>query len=129
MTLNTTRLLTGFGSAILLGTSALHLFGLSIVRPALETVEPAFNQGTLTASWIVPSLHWLFIACLAFGLSVYKSKIAAAMLMAFGLLLLSDAVLLFTHVGTFIGVGLLGLSGLSYLIGGFLLRREMYRLL
>ena len=100
-----------------------------LVQAASEAIDADFLRQAIQASWVAPSVHWLFIAFLAYGLAAYKSKIAAAMLIGFGAMALTDAMLIFWHVGLFTGGIMLTASALCYLTAGFMLRREMYALL
>ncbi len=119
-----TKVLAAIGSINLLTVAGMHMTGLGDVKSSVVTIESEFMQQALPAMWIMPSLHMIFMACLAVGLSFYKSRIVAAMLMAFGVWLWVDAALVYMHVGVFIGNIMLVISGLLYFVAGYLLRRE-----
>lgn len=113
------------GALILLVTAGFHMTALPELKTVLAGLEPGFFQTGLLATWILPSVHWLFIAFLSVGLSRYKSNSCAAILMAFGCWVLIDAAMTFAHVGSFIGVYMLGLAGLLLLASGLMLRKQM----
>jgi len=75
--------------------------------------------------WVLPSMHWVFIAFLSIGLSRYKSNACAAILMAFGCWVLVDALITFLHVGPFMGAYMLAIAGALILTSGLMLRKEM----
>ena len=114
-----------FGAIILLVTAAFHITALPDVKRVLGDIELAFFRDGLVGMWTLPAMHWLFIACLSVGLSCYRSRSCAAILMAFGVWVLLDAALTFMHVGAFIGVYMLALAGLLLLASGFMLRKDM----
>ncbi len=122
-----TRILTALGSLTLLVTAGLHMTGLQLVKDATGKIEMAFLRDALSAMWVMPSIHWLLIACLAFGCSFYRSRACAAMLIAFGVWILIDALIVFSHVGMFIGAITLSAAGLCYLIAGFMLRSSILK--
>jgi len=90
----------------------------------MAEIDSNFFKNALPAMWTVPAVHWAFIACLSVGLSRYKSKACAAVLMAFGVLVLIDALLSFMHIGPFIGVYMLAAAGGLLLASGVMLRKE-----
>jgi len=113
------------GALILLGGAAFHMTAMGQVKAALVDVEPAFFKEGLSGMWMMPAMHWLFIAFLSIGLSRYKSNSCAAILMAFGCWVLIDAAITFAHVGGFIGVYMLAFAGLLLLASGLMLRKDM----
>ena len=108
---------------ILLAGAWLHMSALPMVKTSAADIEPEFFKNGLPAMWILPALHWVFIACLSIGLSWYKSKACAAVLMGFGLWVLVDALITYLHVGAFMGVYMLFVAGLLLLVSGFMLRK------
>jgi len=72
------------GAFILLAGAVFHMTAMPQVKTSLTDVEPVFFKNALAGMWIMPSVHWLFIAFLSIGLSRYKSNACAAILMAFG---------------------------------------------
>lgn len=109
---------------ILVAGAVFHMSGLAPVKAALADVKPVFYQDALAGMWVMPALHWIFIACLSVGLSWYKSKACAAVLMAFGVWILIDALTTFMHVGPFMGTYMLGVAGILLLISGVMLRHQ-----
>lgn len=87
--------------------------------------SPAFFEKTLPVMWMMPAIHWIFIAFASVGLSRYPSRSCAAILMGFGLWILVDALITFIHAGPFIGAYMLTLAGLLLLASGFILRKDM----
>ena len=110
---------------ILLVGAAFHMTGIVPVKMVLEDVEPEFYKNALAGMWVMPAVHWIFIAFLSAGLSWYKSKACAAILIAFGVWIITDALIVLLHVGPFMGVYMLGISGLLLLISGVLLRNAV----
>ncbi len=125
MTKPSVKITAILGALILLAGAAFHMSALTGVKAALTGVEPAFFKKALPGMWIMPAVHWLLIAFLSVGLSRYKSNACAAILMAFGVWVLLDAVVTFVHVGVFLGVYMLGLGGLLLLSSGVMLRGQM----
>ncbi len=119
------KLFAALGGLILLFGSWFHSDALSQVRAAIAPMDDGFFRDALPAMWVMPSIHWIFIACLSFGLSFYKSRAGSVILIAFGVWLLMDAALVFRYVGAFAGVYMLIASGLLILTSGLLLRRSM----
>ena len=124
MTKPAVKITSILGALILLAGAAFHMTALSPLKGALGALEPGFFQNGLPAMWILPAVHWIFIAFMAIGLSRYKSKACAAVLMGFGLLILVDALVTFMHVGPFLGVYMLALAGGLLLASGVMLRKE-----
>jgi len=118
------KILAGLGSLIVLFTAYMHMQGLPEATEAVAGVSQGFMKKAIPAVWVMPSVHMVFIGFLAFGLSFYRSKACAVMLIAFGLWLCVDAVIVFSAVGPFIPVYMLGAAGLSYLVAGFMLRKS-----
>lgn len=117
------------GALILLAGALFHFSAMAHVKASLGRVSPEamdvfFNQA-LAGMWMMPAVHWIFIAFLSIGLSRYKSNSCAAILMAFGCWVLVDALITFMHVGAFAGVYMLGLAGLLLLASGLMLRKQM----
>jgi len=113
------------GAVILLAGAAFHMSALAGVKAAVAGVEPAFYKNALPGMWVMPAVHWLLIAFLSVGLSRYKSNACAAILMAFGVLIIVDGIVTFLHVGPFIGANLLCLAGGLLTVSGVTLRRQM----
>jgi len=113
------------GALILLATAGFHLTAVPPLRDVLAGIEPEFFKKGLAGMWILPAAHWIFIACLSVGLSRYRSRACAAILMAFGVWVLIDALIILIHVGLFMGVYMLGAAGLLLLASGLLLRKDM----
>jgi len=113
------------GALILIGGAAFHMSALPAVKDAIVPVEREFFKGAFTGMWVLPSMHWLFIAFLSIGLARYKSNACAAILMAFGCWILVDALITFMNVGPFMGAYMLGLAGLLLLASGLMLRKEV----
>ena len=111
MTKPITKITAVLGAVLLLFAAGYRVFGRS--------------DNALSALWTVPAFHWLFIAFLSFGLSRYKSNSCAAILMAFGVMILIDAMLIASHLGLYMGTYLLAAAGALLLISGLALRREM----
>ncbi|MEP1230434.1 MAG: hypothetical protein ABJG88_07140 [Litorimonas sp.] len=125
MTQRTTKITAIIAALILLVEAGFHFMGTGLVKGAITGVESDFLRQALVGIWVMPSLHWVFIAFLSVGLSRYRSRSCAAILIAFGVWLLADGVLTFLHVGPFIGVYLLWVAGALLLTSGWLLRRDM----
>jgi len=113
------------GALILLITAVFHMTALRQLGGAVAVIDSEFYRSALPGMWMMPSVHWLFIAFLSIGLARYKSNACAAILMAFGALILVDALITFLHVGPFIGAYMLGLAGLLLLASGLMLRKEV----
>lgn len=113
------------GGLILFAGAVFHFTGTGLVKGAVAGVESDFLRHALPAMWVMVSVHWIFIACLSIGLSWYRSRACAAMLMGLGLWLLVDALFVFLHVGGFIGGYMLLLAGGLILLSGVLLRRAL----
>lgn len=125
MNQSATKITAILGALILLAGAGFHLTGLMPVKGAVADVEPEFYKHALIGMWVMPAVHWIFIACLSVGLSRYRSKACAAILMAFGVWVLVDAVITFLHVGAFMGVYMLGLAGGLLVASGVMLKRDM----
>ena len=125
MTKPAIRITAILGALILLITAGFHMSAMPELKAVLGALDAGFFQKGLPAMWILPAVHWLFIAFLSIGLSRYKSNSCAVILMAFGAWVLVDALINFTHVGAFIGVYMLGLAGLLLLASGLMLRKDM----
>lgn len=115
------------GAVILLAGAVLHLSATAQVEASLVGVEPAFFRLALPGMWMLPAVHWVFIAFLSIGLSRYKSSACAAILMAFGVWVLVDALVTFMHVGSFMGAYMLAIAGALLLASGVMLRSDMKR--
>jgi len=113
------------GALILLAGGVFHMSALAQVKDATQPIDSYFYRNALPAMWMIPALHWIFIAFLSIGLSRYRSNACAAILMAFGLWILVDALMTFIHVGAFIGVYMLTAAGLLLLVSGVMLRQDM----
>jgi|GEM_PF-3268295 len=122
-----TQILTCLGSLLLLTIAVFHMTGLVMMRDGIAVMEPGFIKNALPGLWITPSVHWVFIACLAFGLSFYTRNTTSIMLIAFGLMMFVDAAIIYAHVGFFIAEVMLAGAGLLFLISGWMMRREMKR--
>ena len=125
MTKPAVKLCAIFAAVILLATAGFHMTAMPELKAALAEFEPVFFKNGLPAMWILPAVHWVFIACLSVGLSRYKSRACAAILMAFGLWVLIDALIAFLHVGPFMGVYMLCAAGALLLASGLMLRKDM----
>ena len=121
------KILAAIGALILLVGSWIHSDALSSMRTAIAPMDDGFFRDALPGMWVMPSVHWILIACLSFGLSFYKSKAGAVILIAFGVLLLLDAALVYRYVGAFAGVYMLIAAGVLILTSGILLRRSMQK--
>lgn len=111
------------GALILLATAYFHMTAMPQLKGLVTAIDSDFYRKGLPAMWMLPSVHWLFIACLSVGLSRYQSKACAAVLMAFGVWVLVDALITALHIGPFIGVYMLAAAGLLLLASGVMLRR------
>lgn len=109
---------------MLLVAAYFHMTGFGPMKTAIAPLEPGFYKTGLPVMWVLPSVHWGFIACVSVGLARYKSQACAAILMAFGVWVLVDAAITFTQVGAFMGVYMLGLAGLLLLLSGLMLRKD-----
>ena len=119
------KLFAAIGALILLVGSWIHSDALAQARMSIAVMDDGFFRDAMPAMWVMPSIHWIFIACLAFGLSFYKSRAGSVILIAFGVWLLVDAALVYRYVGAFMGVFMLGAAGLFILTSGLMLRRSM----
>ena len=113
------------GALILLAGALFHMTALPQLETSIAEVEPDFFKHALGGMWMMPALHWIFIAFLSIGLSRYKSNACAAILMAFGCWIIIDGIVTFMHVGPFLGAYMLGLAGVLLLASGVMLRKEM----
>lgn len=113
------------GAFILLAGAAFHMSGMGQLKVATQPIESDFFKNALVGLWTTTSIHWLFIAFLSVGLARYKSNACAAILLAFGVLILVDALLIFMSVGLFLGAYMLGLAGLLLLASGLMLRKDI----
>jgi len=111
------------GGLILIAGAAFHMTGLDGGRAAIANIDSEFFKKTLPVTWILPSVHWAFIGFLSIGLSFYKSKACAAILIAFGLMILLDAFVSFLTAGPFLGVYIMSAAGIFLLISGLMLRK------
>jgi len=116
------------GSLILFAGALFHLSGTGHVMASINRIAPevlpVFFNEALAGVWVMPALHWIFIAFLSIGLSRYKSNACAAILMAFGCWIIIDGIVTFMHVGPFLGAFMLGLAGALLLASGVMLRKE-----
>ena len=119
------KVLAAIGALILLFTAYMHMGGAEGAKIATSLSKSDFFKKAVPAVWIMPSVHMTFIAFLSFGLSFYRSKAGAVILIAFGLLTLVDAAIVFGAVGPFIGAYMLAAAGLLILTSGILLRRSI----
>lgn len=119
------RIIAILGALILLVTVGFHMTALPQFETALEGLELGFFYKGLPAMWVLPAMHWLFIAFSSVGLACHKSNSCSAILKAFGVLILIDAVINFMHVGPFAGVYMLGLTGALLLASGLMTRKDM----
>jgi len=113
------------GALILLAGAAFHMTAMSQLKQVVGSIESGFYRNALPGMWMMPAVHWLFIAFLSIGLARYKSNACAAILMAFGCWILVDALITFMNVGPFMGAYMLGLAGLLLLASGLMLRKEV----
>lgn len=111
MTNPTTKITAVLGSALLLFAAGYRLFGRS--------------DNALSALWSLPAFHWVFIAFLSVGLSRYKSNSCAAILMAFGVMILGDTMLLASKFSLSPSTYALGAAGALLLVSGLKLRKQM----
>lgn len=111
MTNTLSKITAAIGSALLLFAAAYRLFGR--------------RDNALGMLWTLPAFHWVFIAFLAFGLSRYKSNACAAILMAFGVMVLGDAMLLASNISLGSSTYALGAAGALLLVSGVKLRQQM----
>ena len=111
MTNTTTKITASLGAVLLLLTAGLRIFGRS--------------DNALSALWSLPAFHWVFIAFLAFGLSRYKSNSCAAILMAFGVMILGDTMLLASKFSLAPSTYALGAAGALLFVSGLKLRKQM----
>ncbi len=125
MTKPATRITAILGALILLLTAGFHLSALPEVISSTAGVKSDFFRHALPSIWMTPAAHWIFMAFLSFGLSRYRSRSCAAILMAFGVLLLVDALMTLLHVGAFAGVYMLAAAGLLWLASGVSLRKDL----
>jgi len=125
MTKPAIKITATLGSLILLAGALLQLGAVKYAKRAMAN-EPAnsFFQAEWVVLWILPFSHYIFIAALSVGLSRYKSKACAAVLMGFGALILVDALILLTHIGLYIGTYMIALAGALLLTCGVMLRKE-----
>ena len=114
------------GGLILIAGASYHMTGLAGAKAAVSGIDSAFFKKTLPVMWAVPSVHWAFIGFLSFGLSRYKSKACAAILIAFGLMILLDALVTFLLAGMFLGVYIMSAAGLLLLVSGVMLRKASH---
>lgn len=119
------KALAAIGGIILLATAWFHSSALGQMQTAIAPMDEGFFKTALPALWMMPSAHWIFIAFLSFGLSFYKSKAGAVVLIAFGVWVLVDAAIILSAVGPFIGAYMLLAAGVLILLSGVLLRRSM----
>ena len=117
------KITAALGALILLAGAAFHMTAMPGVMAAVLGVESEFFRKALPGMWVIPALHWIFIAFLSLGLSRYKSKACAAVLIGFGLLLIVDAVVTFHYLGAFIGVYMMAAAGGLLLTSGLMLRK------
>ena len=117
------KITAAIGALILLITAAFHMTGLADVTASVTGIERELFREGLPGMWAMLGVHWIFIAFLAFGLSRYKSKSCAAILTAFGVWLLVDALIIFKYVGAFVAVYMIGTAGLFLLVSGLMLRK------
>ena len=125
MTNTATKITAILAALILLIGAAIHLKSLPSLGVEIADVDSAFYKNSLTAMWIVSSFHWIFIAFLSVGLSRYRSNSCAAILMAFGVMILVETLITLQYVGGFRGLYMLGEAGVLLLASGLMLRREM----
>ena len=119
----TIKIIAALGALILLAGAAFHMTAMPEVRQSANVIELEFFRKALPGMWVMPALHWIFIAFLSLGLSRYKSNACAAILMAFGCWVLVDALVTLIYVGPFVGVYMLGLAGLLLLVAGLMQRK------
>ena len=125
MNQNLIKFLAGMGSVILILTALLHFKSLDSVREMVTQIDDEFMSHAIITLWAILSFHLIFLAFLAFGASFYRSKACAAFLMAFGAWALLDALIIWTHIGWFEAVPMLGAAGSLHLIAGLSLKRNM----
>ena len=118
------KIMAIIGALILLLGAVFHLSAMGRLIEAVSGVTLDFRRA-IYGVWAIPSVHWIYIACLSIGLSRYKSKACAIVLMAFGVMLLSDAFITFLHVGAVIGVYIMAAAGACLLASGVMLRAQM----
>ena len=121
------KITAALGALILLVTAAFHMTGLPDVTSSVTGVERELFREGLPGMWAMVGVHWIFMAFLAFGLSRYKSKACAAILTAFGIWLLVDALIIFKYAGAFVAVYMIGAAGL-FLFASGLMQRKFARL-
>ena len=92
------------GGLVLIAGAAFHMTGLAGAKAAVSGIESEFFKMTLPVMWTIPSVHWAFVGFLSLGLAQYKSKACAAILIAFGIMMLLDALVTFVSAGLFLGV-------------------------
>ena len=123
MTNSLIRVSAIIGALILFATAGFHMTALPELKSALGEMSPGFYQNGIPAMWTLPALHWILIGCISVGLSRYRSQGCAAVLIAFALWVLIDAIIAAMHVGLFIGVYMLIAAGICLLVSGLNLRK------
>ena len=118
------KLMAILAALILLVGAFIHMRAFGAFSVEVGAVESEFYRRSLTAMWIIHVVHWVFIAFISVGLSWYKSKACAAVLMGFGVWVLIDTLITLLHVGAFRGVYMLGFAGVLLLASGMMLRRQ-----
>jgi len=114
------------GSFLLLTVTYKHFQSMDGVRSIIANIDDVFIKNAIIPLWILISVQFLFIALLAFGASFYRSKYCAAFLIGFGIWVLVDAAIVWSHNGWFSAVPMLLGAGGLYLIAGLFLRRAAH---
>lgn len=106
---------------ILIITSLFHITGYSTVSQFSANLEQdGMIKLAIPALWIMPTIHWITMAIIVM-LAITKVKSALNyMVLLIGLVILADAIVLFLHVGPFIGELLLATAGFLCLIGWYI---------
>lgn len=121
------KLLAGLGGIGAILTAFSFMQYLPWVDDVTISARHEFTEQAVPAVWTMAALHLFMTAFLSFGLSFYKSRACAVVLIAFGIWLMLDAAIIYGYVGSFIIVYMLAASGLFILTSGLLLRRSMTR--
>lgn len=114
------------GALMLLMAAGFHVTEMDAATAYLSHTDDPIAR-SLLAAWIMPIISWVFIACISVGLSRYCSKACAAVLLAFALWVLTDALVIMWQAGMSLSVYLLGAAGVSLLLSAVSLRAAARR--
>lgn len=102
------------GAFVLLATSAFHLTGLPLAEAAKAEISSTFFSSSLVSLWLLPSVHWAFIALLAASAAWHPCRFSRFFLHMAALVLLIDAGMMLASIGPFVAQAMLAAAAVLF---------------